>query len=364
VSGRTTPGAAPVRVYPLPPQLLTSPYMDQLYGPMAGLAGLEVRRTRPRHAVPELLLGRGPRILHLHFFDELTQRRGRAQTAARSLAFLALLAGLRARGVRLVWTAHNLAPHELHHPGWGFLVYRTVIRWSDRVIAHSQAARAALEARYGAIPHAAVVPHGSYIGLYGPPRPRAAARAALGLPPKGRLLLCLGALRPYKNIEGLIDAFAGLPPDTRGTLLIAGQPKSAGYAAELEARAAAVPGALLRPALVPDADLPDYLGAADALVLPYRSLLTSGVLLWALSYARAVVAPAFGPVCELVADGREGLLFEPGRPDALRGALARALAHPDLDALGRAGLAVAERFPWAEIARRTAEIYREVGRRK
>lgn len=349
----------PIAVYPLPPQLLTSPYMDQLYAPMAGL-GLAVRRARPRYALPELLLGRGRRILHLHFFDELTQRPGRAATAARSLGFLALLAALRARGVRLVWTAHNLAPHELHHPGWGFLVYRTVIRWSDAVIAHSQAARAALEARYGALPRATVVPHGSYIGLYGPPRPRGAARAALGLPAEGPLLLCLGALRPYKQIEALIGAFAGLPPDTRGTLLIAGQAKSGAYAAELAGLAAAVPGVLLRPAFVPDAALPDHLGAADAVVLPYRSLLTSGILLWALSYARAVVAPAFGPVCELVAEGREGFLFEPGRPDSLRGALARALAHPDLDRLGRAGLAVAERFAWPAIARQTADVYTRV----
>src|SRR5512144_1331446 len=89
----------PLIVYPLPPQLPTSPYLDQLYAPMAAL-GVDVRRVRPRYALPALLLGRGPRILHLHFFDELTQRPGARQTAARSLMFLAALAALRLRGVR------------------------------------------------------------------------------------------------------------------------------------------------------------------------------------------------------------------------------------------------------------------------
>ena len=65
---------------------------------MAGEPGIAVRRDRPRYALPALLLGRGPRILHLHFFDELTQRHGRIATALRSLLFLALLEALRLRG--------------------------------------------------------------------------------------------------------------------------------------------------------------------------------------------------------------------------------------------------------------------------
>ncbi|MEO7911418.1 MAG: hypothetical protein ABIV47_17365, partial [Roseiflexaceae bacterium] len=60
-------------IYPLPPQLPTNPYLDQLYGAMVA-PDIQIRRIRPRYAVPELLLGSGPRVLHLHFFDELTQR--------------------------------------------------------------------------------------------------------------------------------------------------------------------------------------------------------------------------------------------------------------------------------------------------
>jgi beta-1,4-mannosyltransferase len=347
-------------IYPLPPQLPTSPYLDQLYAPMH-VQGVDVLRSRPRYALPALLLGCGPRILHLHFFDELTQRRGQVATAARSLLFLALLALLRLRGVRLVWTAHNLEPHELHHPLWGFLVYRLVARWSAAIIAHSHAARELLEARYGRLPQCQVIPHGNYIGLYGPPRDRAASRAALGLPADGPVLLNIGALRPYKNIEGLIDAFGALPETTRGTLLIAGAAKSPGYAEQLRQRAAAVPGVWLCAEFIADEQLPTYLAAADLVVLPYRSLLTSGMLLWALSYARPVVAPAFGPVRELLREGQTGFLFVPGDDDALRAALDLALAHPDLDALGQAALNVAREFGWPKIAAATAACYRGVG---
>ena len=357
------PTPNPCIVYSLPPRLPTSPYLDQLYVPMASF-DVDVRRDRPRYALPALLVGRGPRILHLHFFDELTQRPGRAATAARSLLFLALLAALRLRGVGVVWTAHNLEPHELHHPTWGFLVYRLVARWSDTVIAHSQAARQQLEARYGPLPHCVVIPHGSYVGLYGPRRDRTASRAALGLPAAGPVVLNFGTLRPYKNIELLIDAFASLPPASRGTLLIAGAAKSQSYAAELRRRAAVVPGVELRATYIPDEELPAYLAAADLVVLPYRSMLTSGILLWALSYARPVLAPAFGPVRELVQEGQNGFLFVPGDRASLCAALARALAHPDLATLGAAGLALTQEFAWPKIAARTAQVYWDVASKR
>jgi beta-1,4-mannosyltransferase len=320
--------------------------------------GVDVLRSRARYAVPALLLGHGPRILHLHFFDELTQRRSQTATAARSLLFLALLALLRWRGVRLVWTAHNLEPHELHHPLWGFLVYRLVARWSKAIIAHSHAARNLLEQRYGTLPQCIVIPHGSYVDLCGSPRDQAVSRAALDLPPTGPLLLNIGTLRPYKNIEGLIDAFGALPKATRGVLLIAGAAKSPGYAEQLRRRAAAVPGVQLRTEFIADEQLPTYLAAADLVVLPYRSLLTSGILLWALSCARPVVAPAFGPVRELLREGQTGFLFAPGDDDALRAALERALEHPNLPAIGAAGLALAREFAWPKIAELTAACYR------
>jgi glycosyltransferase involved in cell wall biosynthesis len=348
-----------LRVYPLPPQLPTNPYLDQLYRPMTEME-VSVRRLRPRYALPELLLGHDARLLHLHFFDELTQRPAQLATATRSLGFLALLATLRRRGARLVWTAHNLEPHESHRPLWSFVLYRTVAGWADAVIAHSQSARAALERRYGSVPHCHVIPQGNYIGMYGPVRDRAQSRAVLGLPEQGRVFLNFGILRPYKGIESLIGAFADLPECKRGVLLIAGAAKDPAYVAALQYAAAAVPGVRLQTTFIPDAELPGYLAAADVVVLPYQRMLTSAVLLMAMSYARPVIAPAFGPVCELVHDGQEALLFSPGEPAALRAALERALHHPGLDALGLAAYTVAQGFLWPEVAARTVEVYREV----
>ncbi len=348
-----------IRVYPLPPQLVTNPYLDQLYTPMREM-GIDVRRIRPRYALPPLYLSRGPRILHLHFCDEIIQRRSAWQTVVRSLAFLAGLRLLLLRGVRLVWTAHNLEPHECYHPVWAFNVYRLIGRWSSAIIAHSEAARHMLIARYGHMSACHVIPQGNYIGYYGPLRDQEQSRAELGLPAHGPILLNLGALRPYKGLEDLLTAFAQLPEETRGRLFIVGAAKDQAYAAALQHRAGCISGALVLPHFVPDPQLPLYLAAADVIVLPYRSLLTSAMLMCAMSYACPVIVPTSGPVLELVQEGQNGFLFTPGNTESLRAALARALTHPDRGQLGQAALQMARRFDWPTIAAATAAIYRQV----
>jgi glycosyltransferase involved in cell wall biosynthesis len=338
--------------YPLPPLLPGNPYLELLHRPMTAL-GVVVRLGRPRSELPALLGDGGARVLHLHFFDELTQHRHAAQTIAHTTLFLGMLRVLQACGVRLVWTAHNLAPHESHHPAMAQLAYRAVARTANGVIAHGHAALALLEERYGPLQRAAVIPHGNYIGVYGPRRTRAEGRAALGLA-GGRVTLAPGALRPYKGLEDLIDAFAQLPAAMRGTLLIAGAAKNAAYAAQLARHAKTVPGVCLLPRHIPNNEMALFLAAADLVALPYRQTLTSGAAILALSYARPLLVPDTPALRELVRHEQDGLLFATGR---LPQALAQALAHPDLDALGERGLAAACMLDWRDIARRTVTEY-------
>lgn len=347
-----------ITIYPIPHQLLTSPYLDQLYAPLAGRADLEIRRVGFRAAVGALLRnGADTRIAHWHFFDELTQRPSPLATAARTLAFIGLLRAMRARGAGLIWTAHNIEPHELRHARWATRAYEAICDQSHAIIAHSAAAAELLRARYAVRGPIAVIPHGSYVGLHGPRRDRRASRAELGIAGAGFIALALGTLRPYKGLELLLEAWRG----STGRLIIAGQAKDQEYAAMLAARAAATPGAEFRPGFIPDEALSAWLAAADVVVLPYRKLLTSGVLLWALSYGTPVVAPDVPPVRELVAEGREGFLFAPADASSLRAALERAATHPDLAALGAAAYAAALPFDWPAIAERTAAVYQWVG---
>ena len=343
-----------MRIYPIPRQLLTNPYLDQLYAPLE--SQLELRRVGVAQVLRETLKNPRGAIIHWHFFDELLQRRSRFATQGRSLAFMALIRLLKLRGIKQVWTAHNIEPHEVEHQAWAERVYRFMARHVDGIIAHSQAAANLLQQRYQIKTPLTVMPQGNYIDVYGPQQEQQASREQLGVPQAVFTALYLGYLRRYKGVELLIDAWNGVP----GTLLIAGSVKEAAYAEELRAQAQQTPSIQLHMHYVPDSQLSTWIGAADVLVLPYRKLLTSAVLMWALSYAKPVIVPDVPTVRELITEGETGFLFEPENVQSLHAALQRAAHQADLQQLAQNAYELAAALPWEKSAAILHEVYRSI----
>ena len=307
--------------------------------------------------------GRAP-VVHLHWTHNYLGQRADGSSArfgrVRAALFLGQLRILRAFGVRIVWTVHNLGHHDrAGTAGLNARVHRRLVGLSDAVICHCEAARESVVATYGIRARDRdrihVIPHGNYVGVYGPCRPRDEARRSLGLPGDARMLLFVGAVRAYKGLADLGSAFRGVgPPDVR--LVIAGKPATDADAQELTAAAAADPRIELRLGFIPDDELPLLLGAADAVVLPFRDILTSGSVILAMSYGRAVVAPSLGCLPETL-DSEAAILYDPLGPDALERALNGAL-EADLEAMGAHARRLADLLAWGPIAVATAELYR------
>jgi len=156
------------------------------------------------------------------------------------------------------------------------------------------------------------------------PRDQAAARARLGLPAAGPLVLFVGTLTARKNVLALRDAFAALG---RGTLVLLGEGPLRGA---LEGRADVVlPGA------VPHAEVATWIAACDVLCLPSLVEPLGQVVLEALAGGRSVVATRVGGPAELVPQGA-GVLVDPHDVRAIRDGLAAALALPTPNLAARA----------------------------
>lgn len=304
-----------------------------------------------------------PPVVHLHWIhDFLGGSKGRP-SARTLLSFEWQLRFLKARGVRLVWTVHNLKGHEAGEDDpRDEAAHRTLIERADAVILHCDHAREALIGLYGPSQAARarmhVLPHGSYVHQYDVDADPAAAREALGLEGAGIVYAFVGAIRGYKGVGELLEAFGAagpaLGPDAR--LLVCGKPLPSRLGRELEERAGADPRILLRLERVPEEDLSRILRAADVVVLPFRDILTSGSAILALSHGRPVVAPALGCLPETLPDDAV-LLYDAEVPDALADALRQA-ATADLGAMGARARAYADTLDWDDIAARTAELYR------
>ena len=160
-------------------------------------------------------------------------------------------------------------------------------------------------------------------------------------------VLYAGRLSPEKGVLELVEAANGIP------LVIVGD-------GPLRER---VPGA--RGFVAHDELLKLYERAAVVAVPSFREGF-GVVCAEAMAHARPVVASAVGGLLDLVADGETGIHVPPGDVAALRDALQRLLADPELRRrFGEAGRErVRERFSWAAVTDATVAAYeRALGER-
>jgi glycosyltransferase involved in cell wall biosynthesis len=181
---------------------------------------------------------------------------------------------------------------------------------------------------------------------------REAARRALGVPTGAVAFLSFGLIRPYKGVDVLVGAIASLPPGTPSVLLLAGEPW-AGLDDETGRRLASLTAsgrAITRLEWIPEEEVATWLGAADVMVLPYRSATGSAVAAQALGYGLPVIASRVGGLAEVVRDGENGLLVPPGDPIALGVAMQALLDPHRREAMADASRAAAAALSWDSYA--------------
>lgn len=231
-------------------------------------------------------------VLHLHWPDHFVSR-STAWLSLRGGARILLMAALvRARGRAVVWTVHNLGPHEPLHPAVERAFWPMFTRLVSGCIFLTAAGRSAAVHAFPQLARTtyAVVPHGSYSGYYpafdGTPD---AARLSVGLPPTSRPLLFFGQVRRYKNVPGLLRAFADVS-DATARLVVAGSGPEPDLLAEV-AKAAREDERVVVTGRVEDADVERVIASAVGAVLPYHDVFNSGSLFLALSGHRPVLVP-------------------------------------------------------------------------
>jgi len=311
-----------------------------------------------------LAIGRaqGASVLNIHwlFRYHLAWARGPRRQRLLLAHLHLVLASARALGLTVVWTAHNVVPHQpIFHDDE--TARRLLVRWCALVLAHDAATAAELQARFDArrisvIPQGATPPAG---------QPRTEARGALGVTDQDLVLAIAGRIAPYKGVDLALEAIAAAleaDPMTEGTLVVvvAGAPDSPATADAVTRAAEAVRRAGGRVDLelrrVSDAEFGSLLSAADLALMNFQSVTNSGSIAAALAahcpvlttdlssirsgFGSAVVT-ADGSRRDLVAKLNE--LRDPGR----RRSLATAAAD------------WAEAHQWSTVAQQTADAYAE-----
>lgn len=164
-------------------------------------------------------------------------------------------------------------------------------------------------------------------------------------------------LRPEKNLETLLDAFAAVRDLQPGMkLAVVG---SGPCLPDLQARARALgilPDCVFEPAT---ARVADWLASIDIFVLPSLTEALSNSLMEAMACGCCVAASRVGGNPELVAHGETGMLFEPRDAAGLAHTLRLLVRDPALrnELASRAARMIHSRFTLAAAAGRMGEIY-------
>ena len=250
---------------------------------------------------------------------------------------------------RTVLTAHEILPRlRQNRAAWCEL-----LRAVDRVVVHSeealdQLAELAGRERLVHIPHPVFDASAEY-------EPS---------PPGGRTLLFFGFLRHYKGLDVLVRALplvARDVPDVR--LVVAGAPLEPviGPLHELAA-AVGVEGRIeWHVEFVAPERIRALMEAAAAVVLPYRSIDSSGVLATALGHGRPAVVSDVGSLGATVREFGAGLVVPPEDVEALAQACTRILADEDLRASAfRGAVAARDSLTWDAAARKHVRLYEAV----
>ncbi len=267
-----------------------------------------------------------------------------------------LLFRVRRKGV--VLTVHNVSSREydrLYQIGLGLLV-----RAATSVVVHTTAQAEELVARHPASSQKVVrIPHGVLRAYRDQRLDQPSARQILDLPKASRVVLFFGAIRPYKGLDVLLEAFSEVVrafPDAM--LLVAGKPWGTWEPYQrlirehgLESRVAC------RLEYVPTDQVASYFAAADLAVFPYREFSAqSGAALAAIGCDLPIVATDVGGLRDLVLN--RNCLAPPGDAAQLAKSMLTALRDDTtLKRLRADSATVASEYHWDGIAEKLVALY-------
>lgn len=292
------------------------------------------------------------RIVHFQFF-----RNERIESIY--FVFLKLI------GIKLIYTAHNLLPHEskLIDPYLKKMVYNS----SKAIIVHSAYIKQQLIKQFSIKESKIHVIHHGNFDVYLPKRPisKADARKYFGLSEDDQVLLFFGKIREYKGLDILLEAFELAAGDNPKLRLLIGGSVSAEllrHYQKIISQLRSKKQIIFHAKHIPDEEVAFYLLSTDVVMLPYKHIYHSGVLHVALPFAKPIIATRVGDLPEFIEDGKTGFLTEPNDPQKLMKSIKKAFKiGSNLDEMSKyIKIQNQTDYSWNSIGKKTAKLYQQL----
>jgi len=265
-------------------------------------------------------------------------------------------------GSKLVYTTHNVLPHDTHERHRK--AYARIYRLADRIICHDEHAKNRLTAEFMVEKDKiTVIAHGELFAEKNFEDERSTSLTESQ--DKECVVLCQGIIRPYKGIPFLLKAWkAAREAGLKASLWIVGTgDQDILRGIEQEARALGLESSVhFDFRFVSVEELSRYYQSADVLVYPYSDVTTSGALMTGIGYGKPIIATNLAAFELLLKHEKNALLVPYGDVAEWASALIRLTSDAHLRARLVRGLQDTQALTpsWTAIASETCRVYEEL----
>lgn len=247
---------------------------------------------------------------------------------------------------KLVWTPHNIIPHDSRHLKLHRFCRRFFARNSKWIRLFSDISLDGAAREFKCNPNKfKIIPEGSYVGYYANEMNRIEARRTLNIGNDKLVLLYTGLIKPYKGITDLIKWFKDSFSD-KAILIITGKVMNKDYFKTI--KALINENIILVDRFIENDELQLYFNAADVVTLPFKKIENSGSLIMAMGFKKPVIAPKMGVLTERLRNQTE-LLYEESMEESF--AILKGMTSTKLLEIGENNFSELAKYKWCDFAK-------------
>lgn len=232
-------------------------------------------------------------LIHIHWPEWYLNSNYYVKALFYSVMLLFCLGSAKLAGRKIVWTVHNLKPHDIKYKWLNDTYWKLFIKLVDGTISLSSANQQIVEKNFSFKKSLkkGVVYHGLYTGIYENNISKEDAKKLFGIDSNTKTCLFLGQVKKYKNVDELVRVFNSSSALSSYVLLIAGKFESEEHYQEVMSARNENKNILIFNRFIPDDEMQNFFNASDLSILPFKRIFNSGSALLSVTFNTPVLLP-------------------------------------------------------------------------
>lgn len=255
----------------------------------------------------------GKVVCHFHWIHGKTAVAKNKKEADEAVRFWEkLLCQIKKKKYKIVWTVHNVMPHESFWVEQDKIIHQMMADAADYLHIMANDSVKLTESYYELNKNKLFyLPHPSYEGAQPSDVAREFARRTLSIESDEFVFLSFGAIMRYKGYERLMNAYDKVleKTDKKIKLIIAGLPTEKSLVETIHKWGRGRENVILDLTPIPNDKLQIYFKSADIAVCPYYRTMNSGAAMMATTFGVPVLGPNSGGFMDIEKEGG-GITFD------------------------------------------------------